>query len=163
VSTTTDKNRPALVGGLVIGVLSALPIISAGNVCCCLWVIGGGLVASYLLQQNQSAPLTAGDGAMVGLLAGVYGAIITTLLSIPITLIIGPLERQVIERLAESTGVSVGEYWSDTTSPAMFVVLGFVMLLVGSVFSTIGGLIGSAIFRKPPQPGFIDVPPSQQM
>jgi hypothetical protein len=142
-----------------MGVLSALPIISAGNVCCCLWVVAGGLAASYLLQQNQTAPLTPRDGALVGLLAGVYGAIITVVLSIPITLFIGPLERQVIERLAESTGVSIGEYWGDTMSPAMFVALTFIMLLVGSVFSTIGGLIGAAIFRKPPQPGVIDLPP----
>jgi hypothetical protein len=142
-----------------MGVLSALPIISAGNVCCCLWVVGGGLVAAYLLQQNQSTPLTPRDGAVVGLMAGVCGAIITVALSIPITLFIGPLERQVIERLAESTGVDIGEYWGDTMRPAMFVALGCIMLLVGSVFSTIGGLIGSAIFRQPPQPGIIDVPP----
>ena len=32
-----------------MGVLSALPIVSAGNYCCCLWVISGGLVAAYVL------------------------------------------------------------------------------------------------------------------
>ena len=82
------------------------------------------------------------------------------MLSIPVTLIIGPLERQVIERISESTGVSVPEYWGDPPMrPLMYLVLGFVMLFAGSIFSTIGGLIGSAIFRKPPHPGFIDVPP----
>jgi len=40
-----------------LSVLSALPLISAGNLCCCLWVISGGLVAAYLLQQNQSTPI----------------------------------------------------------------------------------------------------------
>ena len=38
--------QPALYGGLVMGVLSALPLISAGNFCCCMWVISGGLVAA---------------------------------------------------------------------------------------------------------------------
>ena len=44
-----------------MGALSALPFVNAGNLCCCLWVITGGVVASYLLQQNQSAPLTPGE------------------------------------------------------------------------------------------------------
>jgi hypothetical protein len=48
---------PAFLGGLFIGVLSALPIISC---CCCLWMIGGGVLASYLQSQNQPASLTVG-------------------------------------------------------------------------------------------------------
>jgi hypothetical protein len=49
VSTTT-KAQPVLVGALLMGVLSGLPIIAAGNICCCMWVLSGGFVASYLLQ-----------------------------------------------------------------------------------------------------------------
>jgi len=59
-----------------MGVLSALPVISAGNACCCLWVVSGGVVAAYLFQQNTSRPITPGDGAMVGLLAGFIGALV---------------------------------------------------------------------------------------
>ncbi len=50
----SSKFQPALLGGLVLGVLSALPIVSIGNVCCCLWVISGGVLAAYLLQRNQA-------------------------------------------------------------------------------------------------------------
>ena len=66
------KLQPALFGGLFIGVLSALPIINIGN-CCCLWVIGGGVLATYLMQQNHPYPISAADGALVGLLAGLIG------------------------------------------------------------------------------------------
>ena len=78
MSTTTKPSyaQPALIGGVVMGVLSALPIITAGNVCCCLWVVSGGVVAAYLLQQNQTTPITPGDGALVGLLAGLVGALV---------------------------------------------------------------------------------------
>ena len=62
--------QPALLGGLFIGVLSALPIINIGN-CCCLWVLGGGALAAYLMQQNHPYPITVADGALVGLMAGV--------------------------------------------------------------------------------------------
>jgi len=66
VSTTTKPSygQPAFIGGLVMGVLSALPLVSAGNICCCLWVVTGGLVAAYLLQQNQAMPISPADGAL---------------------------------------------------------------------------------------------------
>ena len=66
-SMPASKLQPALLGGLFIGVLSALPIISAGNCFCCMWVIGGGVVAAYLLQQNQAAPIASADGAITGI------------------------------------------------------------------------------------------------
>src|SRR2546427_5040357 len=99
VRTGTSKTNPVLVGGLVMGVLSALPIISAGNLCCCLWIITGGLVAAYVLQQNQPTPITPGDGALVGLLAGLAGAGIFFVPSNPITVLLAPPHRPVPGRL----------------------------------------------------------------
>jgi hypothetical protein len=46
VNTTTSKLQPALIGGLVTGVLSALPFVNILNACCCLWVVTGGVVAA---------------------------------------------------------------------------------------------------------------------
>ena len=51
VNTTTSFTQPALVGGLVMGVLSALPIVYLGNVCCCMWVIGG-VIGAAIFQKN---------------------------------------------------------------------------------------------------------------
>src|SRR5512142_1663073 len=101
---TADKTQPALFGGLVMGALSALPIVSAGNLCCCLWVVSGGVVAAYFLQQNQSTPVTQGDGALVGLYAGLIGAIVYLVLSIPITFIVAPMERLAMQRIIELGG-----------------------------------------------------------
>jgi len=33
-------------------------------------------------------------------------------------------------------------------------------LVVGAIFSTIGGLLGALVFKKPPPPGVIDIPPT---
>jgi len=71
------KFQPALFGGLFIGVLSALPIINIGN-CCCLWVIGGGVLATYLMQQNHPYPIAAADGALVDEIGHVRGTRPTT-------------------------------------------------------------------------------------
>jgi hypothetical protein len=148
--------QPALVGGLVMGVLTALPIISVGNLCCCLWVIGGGVVAAYLLQRSQPAPIETGDGALVGLFAGVVGAFVYLVVSIPIGMVSGPMLRPMLQRLTEQMTDMPPEFrefaTSYTATSAGMVVasfIGFVFwLIVGAIFSTVGGLIGAAIFRK---------------
>lgn len=154
--------QPALLGGLVMGVLSALPIVGAANACCCLWVVSGGLLAAYLLQQNRPQPITAGDGAIVGLLAGIFGAIIQFALSIPIGLLIGPVERQILERLRDLSGstVSSAPFGMDGAGMVGMVILRivafFFTLIVGSGVSTLSGLVGASLFAKPsrtPQPG----------
>lgn len=171
MSTTTKYVQPAFFGGLVMGVLSALPLISAGNLCCCLWVIGGGVMAAYLLQQNQPTPISPGDGALVGLLAGLMGAVIQVLVSIPISVVVGPMERAMVQRLVEVTGSmppelrEMFERYSGETRSAVFVVLRSIFALffwacVGAIFSTVGGLLGALIFKKDLPPGTIDVVPS---
>jgi hypothetical protein len=148
-----SRIQPALFGGLVIGVLSALPIVSAGNLCCCLWVVSGGVVAAYLLQQGQSTPITQGDGAVVGLLAGAVGAFLYLLLSIPITLLMAPVQRMLLDRLIERAGTmppAFRGYVNSYVGGAIGLMIGFVfMFVVGSTFSTLGGILGAAIFRKP--------------
>ena len=44
---SAPKMLPALLGGLFIGVLSSLPYIKGGNVCCCLWVVSGGVTYRF--------------------------------------------------------------------------------------------------------------------
>jgi hypothetical protein len=168
VNTTTSRTQPALIGGLIMGVLSALPIVAAGNVCCCLWIVTGGAIAAYLLQQNQPAMITPGDGALVGLFAGLIGAVVSLVLSIPITLMVGPLEHRVLERMIESTGNMPPEFrdyvGTYAGSGIRLMLFFFFMLVFGSIFSTLGGLLGAVIFRRqqapPGPPGTIDVGPA---
>jgi hypothetical protein len=148
-----------LVGGLVMGALSALPIISAGNLCCCLWIISGGVVAAYVLQQNQPTPIVPSDGALVGLLAGIVGACIYLVLSVPITFLIAPMQRQVLERLMDRVNNVPPEFREfmdrSVAGPLSFAINFVLMLMLGAIFSTIGGLLGAVFFRK-------GLPPSDQ-
>jgi hypothetical protein len=133
-----------------------------------------------VLQQNQAPPITPGDGALAGLLAGLFGALVIAVLSIPIGLLVGPSERRIMERVIDSLGsmpsggslevffARVREALERTNregQSAAWLVLASIgsfifWLCVGAVFSTLGGLLGAAIFRKPPPPpGTIDVPP----
>jgi hypothetical protein len=174
VSTTTKPayGQPALVGGVVMGVLSALPLVYFGNVCCCMWVVCGGLAAAYVLQQNTSTPISPADGALVGLLAGLAGAVVHLLLSIPIDILASPYERTLVQRLIGVAGTMPPEM-RDTIERAMnqrqhagigFLLAGrmfifILMLCIGSVFSTIGGLIGSMLFKRSTPPNTFDVAP----
>jgi hypothetical protein len=157
--------QPAFVGGVVMGVLSALPLISAGNVCCCLWVLLGGVVAAYMLQQNQETP---GDGALVGLFAGLIGAVVEVVVSIPLSILVGPWERAMAQRFIDMAGNmppemrDIMERAGRGEQPTAWIFVGRIFALmfwicVGAVFSTIGGLIGAAIFKKQTPPGTVDV------
>jgi len=165
VSITTDKTQPVLFGGLVMGVLSALPLISAGNLCCCLWVISGGVVAAYVLQQNEPGPITQGDGALIGLLAGLVGAIICWVITIPITLLVAPMERRVIEQVLENGDLPPA--FRDLLVSAQsggfqilrFAVTVILWLVAGAIFSTLGGGLGAVVFAKKQPPGAIVPPP----
>jgi hypothetical protein len=157
-----SRFQPALLGGLVLGVLSALPVVSMGNACCCLWVIAGGVTAAYLLQNSQAAPITSGDGAAVGFLAGVLGAVVWQVLAIPVTILVGPLQARMLERLLSSGDMpeNMRSVFENLQQNAGFGLARFVLgtlftLCISVIFSTIGGVIGAALFRKklpPPLP-----------
>jgi hypothetical protein len=183
VSTTTRPSyaRAALIGGAVTGVLSALPLIYLGNLCCCLWVVSGGVVAAYVLQQDQAGPITLDeaaaknvvrDGALVGLLAGLVGACVHLVLAIPIDIVMAPMERAMAQRFLDMAGAMSPEMRDmfdrmSGSSVEMSVgiilirrVVGFMfMLFIGAVFSTLGGLLGAVLFRKPAPPAAVDVMP----
>ena len=164
MSITTDKTQPVLVGGLVMGVLSALPPISLGNVCCCLWVICGGAAAAYLLQQNERERITAGDGALIGLYAGLAGAVIAWAISIPIKILLAPMQQRLMERILESTPNVPPEFrgllrGSSGVRVAELIVGLICWLFVGAIFSTLGGALGAVMFQRRLPPA-TQVPPS---
>lgn len=70
-----NKIQPALVGGLIVGLLWSIPFLNLINFCCCLGVMIGGAVATLMLvKRSPVLPVRSGDGAAVGALAGVIGA-----------------------------------------------------------------------------------------
>jgi hypothetical protein len=165
---TASKLQPTLLGGLFIGVLSALPVVSMGNCLCCLWVVSGGVLAAYLLQQNQDAPIQAGDAAIVGLLAGIVGAFVAAIVSIPIQMLMGPLLGDWLQQISQAADEAPPEFrelLDRLGAGGVGVVAVLVGLLVNlvffSVFGLLGGLLGHALFRRtspppPPMPSFLE-------
>lgn len=172
-----NKLQPALVGGLVLGLLSSIPFISLGNICCCLWVLlGGAIAARMLVNRSPVLPVTTGDGAVVGLLAGAVGAGVMLLISVPLGIL------GVGSGVAESLLRSIGEAVNDPNvrqemeraieqmrqqSAGQRMVGALFNWLISAVvvvaFATLGGIIGVAIFEKrkgqPPTTGPGGYPP----
>lgn len=159
------KLQPALLGGVAIGVLSALPVVNIGNFCCCAWVLLGGALAAYLMQQNHAAPIAAGDGALVGLMAGAIGAVVGSVLAIPISMAMGPFQMQILDRVMETSRDmppevrSLLEQLRGGMGGAAMIGAAFIFSLIFtlffySIFGLLGGLMGAMMFRKnlPPPP-----------
>jgi hypothetical protein len=150
--------QPVLLGGLFIGVLSALPVISIGN-CCCLWILGGGMLTVYLAQQNTPQSIRPGRGAVLGLLAGIAGAFVWLLVALALDVFIAPLQQRMLDEMlrnAQDMSPNARELIEmvagRASSPARFVV-GFGFQLCGASFAALGGLLGAMFFRR-------DLPPA---
>ena len=148
------KLQPALLGGVTIGVLSALPVINLAN-CCCAWILFGGGLAAYLMQQNHPSPIEAGDGAIVGLMAGITGAFVYLIVAIPVNAAMAPFTSDMASRAMRDASDIAPELRAvfENISGAPAIGLGliftfFVMLCLSSVFGMLGGLFGALMFKK---------------
>ncbi len=144
---------PALLGGLFVGVLSALPFVNVAN-CCCLWIFTGGLLAAYVYQQNEDQPIGAARGALVGMGAGGIGAVVWLVLTIALDPIIAPFQQQMLASMTSNASdfppevESIFDSLSQPGSAPVRFAVGFVaQLFSGSLFSTLGGIVGSSVFR----------------
>jgi hypothetical protein len=160
--------RSASLGGLFIGVLSALPIIGAANCCCCLWVVSGGALAAYLQVQQENRTLTGGEGAAVGALAGVIGAFVWLPIVVMVAAVMGPLQDAFLEQMARNAQDMPPEAREILESlsgggrnVASYVFLFFLQLFVGALVAALGGVLAAAYFKKevPPALGGNWVPP----
>ena len=143
---------PALLGGLFIGILSGLPIIGICN-CCCLWIISGGALAAYLEQQNQPQSLTLAQGARVGLIAGIIGAVLWLLLDS----VLSPIQARFVGEVMRNARDLPPELQDllETVEAGQGpgIVYAFVLMCLCVIVAAIGGMIGAAYFKK-------DVPPA---
>jgi uncharacterized protein YneF (UPF0154 family) len=140
-----NKFKPALLGGLIVGLLSAIPIL---NYCCCVWAIGGGGLASYLYIKSSPTRVNTGDGAMLGGLAGLIGAVLYLIVGVPISYFVGAAQ---MEEAMARMNVEL-----PFTGFLLFLVVGLLIGLFLLVLSVIGGLIAVPVFEKrtdaPPPP-----------
>jgi len=169
-----NKWRAALFGGLAIGLISGIPVISLVNCCCCAGILGGGVFTYYLYREEHTegmAPLGSSDALILGIMAGLIGAFAQAVIHVLLILLFAGAQEElmrsimgkIIDRL-ESSGSfpadaldqmrdqverSVKE--SNTMWGVMLNL--FMSLIIYPIFAMLGGLLGYGIFRtEKPQP-----------
>jgi hypothetical protein len=114
----------------------------------------GGLLTTYLRQQQLSAPIESSEAALGGLIAGVLGALLTILGTWALLHVTGPLWQDSMRSEIEANPdipFQLREMMLRLMTGRGFALLQFAVTLpVYAIFSMLGALLGLAFFRKAP-------------
>jgi hypothetical protein len=147
-----DFLKPALMGGAALGLLSAIPIVNFVNCFCCIWVLAGGGLASWQLDKQRPGSLTYGDGALVGGLSGLIGAVVATLVGVPLQMLLMTPERMValIERFVPNLPDQARQQIMDGFQLSLSsILLQLVMnMVLFGLFALAGGILTVAILNR---------------
>ncbi len=150
-----ELTKPALMAGVLLGVLSAMPIL---NLCCLLWVGGAGVLAVYFLRTETPGVISAGTGATLGLLTGLFGSLVWQILETLLSYIFGPQDvRQAREALSKIENLppemleafeQAIEWFSDPFDPLFILVFLMLKLILCGILTTLGGVLGASLFGR---------------
>jgi len=147
--------KPAFLGGIALGVLSALPLV---NCCCLLWLGGGGMLAVYLLRQDFLGEITANLGAKVGFLAGMIGALFWQVLELPLSFFTSTHRVEQIRELLQNQDIPsellerVLSLLGDPFNPFVLVFGVLLKAVACGILTTVGGVLGASFWGKPKPP-----------
>ncbi len=174
-----NKLRSALIGGLVIGAVSGIPLISLVNCCCCAGILGGGVLAYYLYREEHTegmAPIESSDALILGIMAGVIGAFVQAAIHGLILLLFAGAQEQlmrsimekIIDRLERGGGLpndaidqmrsSIENSMKESTTMWGFMLNLFMSLIIYPIFAMLGGLLGYGIFKSKKQQPTLPTP-----
>ncbi len=138
---------PVVVGGVVAGILSSIPLVNYCNAIFCMWnLVGSGLAVYLVMRRTGVHRIEPLEGAAIGALAGLVSGVIFGLLATLITAFFG------------LTGIAAAlDGNSEAAQGAgFFVVLGlgffFGGLVLYGAFGALGGVLGAVVTAKPAPP-----------
>jgi hypothetical protein len=164
-----NKVLPALYGGLIMGAISGLPVISIVNCFCCAGILLGGFLSVMFYKNEMTAampPLTSSDCLQLGALAGLFGAVFGTILHILMLLAMGDVSGGIVLNILRNLNLppdvldQVEEKMGESANLAGFsAVMSFIWsLVIDPLFGLLGGLIGFNVY-KPKTPMMNVQPP----
>lgn len=117
----------------------------------------GGFLAVFFYKKDLTAGmplLTSADGVKLGALAGVFGAIVSIVLSRLVTAVLGGVDEKMVKDLIDSMGLAdqLPPGTMDQIEEGMGAGLGFFQIVltfvIDPLFGLIGGLIGYSVFKE---------------
>lgn len=151
----TTRQRSILSGALITGILST-SYLNFVNAVCCIGVMFGGAVAVQQFMSQSGRGLEAGEGAIMGALAGAAGAVCAAIFEAilrPVGLDSNTISQNMMEEWRQ--GMEGGQMMSPEMMEQMqsgeagivFIILGTaVTMVIYAIFGAIGGAIGTALF-----------------
>lgn len=135
--------KPALIAGVIAGILSVIPIINFVNCICCGWIVIFGFVSVYLLKKDIKTvePI---DGAIVGALTGLIAFVFVTIIGILFTsLFVGSTGMYRSMEYMELNAFVSGTY---------LFFQGVMRIIIFPIFGAFGGIIGVVILKDKEEP-----------
>ncbi|MCB9619103.1 MAG: hypothetical protein H6724_06595, partial [Sandaracinus sp.] len=130
--------------GLVTGLLSAIPIINLLNCLFCGWMLLGAGASVKVVSDKAGVTIEPGEGALIGLFTGVVAGLLA-----------GVLQAGISYAMRQSTMEifgGMGAYGRQSAGGGALIQF-CVYAIALPLFGTLGGLLGSVIFKKGPPPG----------
>ncbi len=129
-----SKLQPAIVGGVAVGLLSLLPVVSWLFF---LWAIGGGALAVYLYVRRSPTPVQIIEGIMLGGVTGVVGGFVYFIIEVPLGYLIATSDPQQVWLRGGKQQILLGIF-----------IVGVFMFIVLLVLTMIGGLLAVPLFEQ---------------
>jgi len=142
-----SARKSILLGGLLSGILSVIPIINLFNIFFMIWMGVGSVVSIYLLKKDIPEIQTS-DAALVGAASGLTGGIIFGLFS---SIMVFNISEEKIERVLDRVGSLASLVEEDAMSliqDTNFRMMFFGVIAIGFCFAIIAGLIGGLIGKS---------------
>ena len=137
----TEKSKSATLAGVALGVLFVIAAV-VRNVSWVPFVLPllGGMLAAYL--AGRRSPVTAGEGAKYGAIAGAIGGLMLVLIGAPLVYFIVRSHVDIEAQMRQS-GFS-----SPMSGFLLLIVYTLVHAVIGVLIATVGGLLGALIFGR---------------
>ncbi len=136
--------KTAIIGGVIGGVLSSIPVLNLLNCCFCLLnIVGAHIGVSNYLKANPSENISNGDAAASGAISGAVAGVISGIVGFILNLVLGTvlvsllhknMSPQVAQQLTQATAGGAGRL---VMAPFLYAGMG-----------AIGGLLSMQLFNK---------------
>lgn len=159
----TGKFQSILLGSMVVGLLATLfGLIQfsvqsqvLGSLSCCVIPTVGALMATWHYTSTNGLTIRAGEGALIGLAAGVLGYFISLVLSVVVSvtgLMPSPFDVEAVIEMTQDAMVNRGSSQTEIDQATGFMrqfYFAFIAVAVVAygVLGAVVGAIGASIFK----------------
>ncbi len=148
-----SRTQSILIGGLVVGLLST-SVLGLINLLCCAGVVIGAVVGVWHYTEEHRLTIPSSQGAIIGALCGVVGALIAGVLN-QLLIVIGlDMAIALQESLMRNFGMSAEQMEQMREMQAqqgniLWAIVGTLFnMVLFAVFGALGGALGASIFQK---------------